>query len=115
VTHVLMCTLAPDVVGLLARDVTVAVAEMSRGGCLLESLVAIPVGTVGTLSVMVDGVAYTEYVRIARCLAVKGGGERHHLGVEFLSLHRRGPTSLRVYAASLGGDEAKGGDTASLE
>ncbi len=101
-TRLLTCTLAPDVVGLLGRTVAVALAEISRGGCLVESNSAIPEGTVGTLSVTIDGVVYTEDVRVARCLIVPGAGERHQVGVEFLTLTPAGRQSLRLYAASLG-------------
>lgn len=90
------------VVGLLGRNLSVAVTEISRGGCLLECEAAIPEGVLGTLSLTIDGVDYSEDVRVARCQAVPGGGERHHVGLEFLTLQREGRKSLRVYAASLG-------------
>jgi hypothetical protein len=98
----LQWTLAPVVVGLLGRNVTVAVTEISRGGCCIESEAAIPEGALGTLSLTIDGVVYSEDVRVARCQAVPGGGQRHHVGLEFLTLQREGRKSLRVYAASLG-------------
>ena len=93
--------LAPDVIGVLDRDLAVAVAQISRSGCLLESSAAIPVGTVGSLSIEIDGAVYSDDVRVARCQAVPGAGERHHVGVAFLPLRRPGPQSLRLYAASL--------------
>ena len=102
VTDLLTCTLAPDVVGLLGRNMPVGLAEISRGGCLLESGLAIPEGTVGTLSATINGVMYSENVRVARCVLVAGGGERHQVGVEFLTLTPAGRLSLRLYAASLG-------------
>jgi hypothetical protein len=99
--------MAPVIVALLGRNVTVVVTEISRSGCLIESATAIPEGSVGTLSVTVDDVVYVEDVRVARCQSVPGGGERHYIGVEFLTLPREGRPSLRFYAASLG--EAIGG------
>jgi hypothetical protein len=96
-----------DMVGVLDRTVSVAVAEVSRGGCLLECSSAIPAGTVAMLTVEIEGAVYSEDVRVARCLTVPGAGERHHVGVEFLTLRRPGRRSLRVYAASLGTDGAK--------
>lgn len=94
--------MAPVIVGLLGRNVTVVVTEISRSGCLMESAMAIPEGSVGTLSVTVGDVVYVEDVRVARCQSVPGGGERHHIGVEFLTFPREGRQSLRLYAASLG-------------
>ena len=94
--------LTPNLIGVLDRDLMVTVLDISRGGCLLESSRPIPPGTVAGLMVRIDGAAYREYVRIARCLPVPGGGERHHVGVEFLTLTRPGRASLRCYAAALG-------------
>jgi hypothetical protein len=102
VTSFLTSFLTADPIGLLERHVTVAVAEISRSGCLLETSAAIPAGTIGTLSVEIEGSVYSEDVRVARCLTVPGAGERHHVGVEFLTLRRPGRTSLRLYAAALG-------------
>jgi hypothetical protein len=94
-------------VGSLRRDVTVALFNISCSGCLLESPSPIPEGTLGTLRVEIDGTAYMEDVRVSRCLIVPGGGERHHIGAEFLALQRLGRQSLRVYAAALGADGLK--------
>lgn len=102
-TDVLTVILASDVIGVLDCEMKVSVAEISRGGCLLESSSAIPVGTVASLSVEIDGEVYGEDVRVARCLTIPGGGERHYVGVEFLTLRRPGRESLRLYAASLAG------------
>ncbi len=101
-TNLLVWPKTPVVVGLLGRNVRVAVTEISRGGCLIESQSAMPEGALATLSLTIDGVLYSEDVRVARCQLVPGGGERHHVGLEFLTLQREGRKSLRVYAASLG-------------
>ncbi len=94
--------LAPDFVGVLDTNLSVAVEDISRSGCLLETRSTIPVGTVGRLSVDIDGTVYSDNVRVTRCVAIPGGGERHYVGVAFLPLERPGPNSLRLYAASLG-------------
>lgn len=106
-TNLLSAFLSPDLVGVLHRHVTVAVAEISRGGCLLESSSAIPAGTVARLSVRIGDEVYIEDVRVARCLALAGAGERHHIGVEFLTLSRPTRQSLRRYAATLGNDSLR--------
>jgi hypothetical protein len=93
--------LAPDLIGVLDRDLTVEVVEISRSGCLLESSSAIPVGTVAALTVEINGAVYTDDVRVARCEALPGAGERHYVGVAFLPLRRPGKQSLRLYAAAL--------------
>jgi hypothetical protein len=94
-------SLAPDVIGVLDRHLSVAIAEISRTGCLLESSSAIPVGTVARLSIEIDGQIYGDDVRVVRCSSLPGAGERHHVGVTFLPLQRPSATSLRLYAASL--------------
>lgn len=91
--------LTSDVTGLLARDVSVVMANISRGGCLLESTFSMAVGTIGMLRVEIRGRVYSDPIRVTRCGNVPGGGERHHIGVEFLQLTAPGPQSLRVYAA----------------
>lgn len=92
------------VIALLAQEVSVELIEISRSGCLLESASRIPPGTLATLSVEIAGAAYSDDVRVARCLAVPGRGDRHHVGTEFLALHRPVKQSLRLYAASFGAD-----------
>ena len=95
--------LASDVdLGVLARDMTVRLLEISRSGCLLESSHFVPVGTLGALSVVVDGTEYDDEVRVVRCQLVPGAGNTHRVGVEFLTLHLPGDRSLRRYAAGLG-------------
>ena len=100
----LAAILGPTAVGSIGRDVVVQLVDVSRSGCLLNSPVVIPVGTLGILSLEIDGEVYTDDVRVARCLQVPGTGERHHVGVEFLALRRASRESLRSYAASLGKD-----------
>lgn len=100
----LAAILGSNAVASLGRDVLVELVDVSRSGCLLSSPVVIPAGTLGILSLEIDGVLYTDDVRVARCLKVPGTGERHHVGVEFLALRRPRRESLRCYAASLGKD-----------
>ena len=100
-TDLLKGLLAPNVIGVLDKHLSVAIAEISRNGCLLESSSAIPVGTVGSLRIEIDAKVYGDDVRVVRCVAVPGGGERHYVGVEFLPLQRSSAKSLRLYAASL--------------
>ncbi len=92
------------VVGVLGRDLTVRLLEISRAGCLLESSCQLPVGTLGDLAVDLDGERYVDQVRIARCQAIAGAGNTHRLGAEFLTLHMPGAQSLRRYAAALAAD-----------
>jgi len=107
VTDGLTAILNSVVVGLLRREVMVELFNISCSGCLLESMSAIPIGTLGTLRVEIDGAVYMDDVRVSRCLVVPGGGERHHVGAEFLSLQRLDRQSLRLYAASLAANPLK--------
>ena len=100
-TSALTAILNSVVVGLLRREVTVELFNISCSGCLLETPAPIPTGTLGTLAVEIDGTIYSDDVRVSRCLLVPGGGERHHVGAEFLSLQRLDQRSLRLYAATL--------------
>jgi hypothetical protein len=100
----LAAILGPTAVGSIGRDVVVELVDVSRSGCLLNSPVVIPAGTLGILSLEIDNELFTDDVRVARCLQVPGTGERYHIGVEFLALRRPRRESLRCYAASLGVD-----------
>ena len=103
-TNLMSRVLSSVGMGLLRRNVTVQLFEISCSGCLLESASVIPEGTLGTLQVAIDGTTYTDHVRVSRCRIVPGAGERHHVGAEFLALQRHGQHSLRSYAASLGAE-----------
>ena len=87
--------------GILARDIDVRLLEISPGGCLVESSSSVPAGTLGALSVEVDGTVYMDQVRVVRCQLLAGAGETHRVGAEFLSLHLPAENSLRRYAAGL--------------
>jgi hypothetical protein len=87
--------------GVLARDISVRLLEVSRSGCLLESNSSVPAGTLGALSVEVDGTVYVDQVRVVRCQLLAGAGNTHRVGAEFLSLHLPAENSLRRYAAGL--------------
>jgi PilZ domain len=89
------------VIGVLGRDHTVRLLEISRAGCLLESSRPVAVGTVGSLVVRVEGTEYVDRLRVARCEEVAGAGGRHRLGAQFLSLYLPGDKSLRRYVAEL--------------
>ena len=88
-----------DATGLIARNASVTLANISTGGCLLESAFAVPAGTVGMLRVVIGGRVYSDPIRVTRCGVVPGAGERHHIGAEFLQLAVPDPQSLRWYAA----------------
>jgi PilZ domain len=103
-TSVKLLLASHTVLGVLGRDLTVRLLDISRVGCLLESSCPVAVGTLGAISVQVDGTEYADQVRIARCQAIAGAGNTHRLGAEFLSLAMPGSRSLRRYAAELAAD-----------
>lgn len=100
-TNRLAAILRGKAVGLLRRDVAVELLNISRSGCLLESPKPIPAGTLACVTVEMDGQSYSDEVRVARCLEMPGAGERHYVGVQFVSLRLPSQQSLRVLAASL--------------
>ena len=90
-----------DVTGSMSRDVPITVANISRGGCLLEAAVALPLGTIGILHVELHGMVYSDPVRVTRSPIIPAAGVRHLIGVEFVELDTPGPQALRRYAATL--------------
>lgn len=103
-TYVKALLSSQPALGVLARDMSVRLLEISRSGCLLESSCSVAVGTLGALSIDVDGKEYVDQVRVVRCQLVPGAGDTHRVGAEFLSLHLPGDRSLRRYAVQLSAD-----------
>ncbi len=100
-----------ELVGVLTREVSTRLVEISRSGCLLESSQRIEEGTVATLRLDVAGQAYTEQVRATRCVAVAGSGSSYLIGIEFLKTAGTHEMSIRrALAGSLGpmGDSLPG-------
>jgi hypothetical protein len=86
---------AQDVVAVLGRDVAVRLVDISNSGCLIQSETRLAEGTIGTLRLSVDGVDYTDDVRIVRCQAPVVGDSWFRLGAQFLWTTHPGERSLR--------------------
>ena len=86
---------APDFIGVLTRDLSVHVLNVSRCGCLLETTSPIEAGTVAMLRVLIDGQEYGDDVRVIRCQHVEGAGSTYLVGAEFLWTTLPGIASLR--------------------
>jgi hypothetical protein len=92
---------AHDVVAVLGRDVGVRLVDISSSGCLIQSETRLAEGTIGTLRLSVDGVDYTDDVRIVRCQAPTVGDSWFRLGAQFLWTTHPGERSLRRMLAGL--------------
>ncbi len=92
----------PDVIGVVQRDVPVRLVDISCAGCLFESDRAVEVGTIAMLHLDVGGHEYRDALRVERCQAISGAGDRFHVGAEFAWLEPPGEGSLRRLAASIG-------------
>jgi hypothetical protein len=68
----------------LVRELAVRLVNCSRGGCLLEVDKALDPGTVGTLSLVIDGHELVDHVLVMRCQAIAGAGPLHHVGARLL-------------------------------
>lgn len=92
---------ADDLLGVLTRDVRVRLLNISTSGCLVESTVALEMGTTGVLTIRAGGETYADDVRIARVQQVQGAGSTWHIGAEFLWTSQPGPRSLRRVVSRL--------------
>jgi len=92
---------AHDVVAVLGRDVAVRLVDISNAGCLIQSETRLAEGTIGTLRLSVDGVDYTDDVRIVRCQPPVVGDSWFRLGVQFLWTTHPGERSLRRVIAGM--------------
>jgi hypothetical protein len=70
--------------GVLTRDFTIHLLNCSPTGCLLETSAPLDVGTIGSITLTIDGEELHDHVRIVRCQPLAGAGERYHVGVQFL-------------------------------
>jgi hypothetical protein len=94
-------------VGALTRQLEVALLELSASGCLIEAPLELTPGTLATLSVEMDGVEYSDPVRIARTQALQGKGDRVRMGVEFAWLSAPEERSLRALGSRIAGGAAE--------
>ena len=75
-----------EVMGVLARDFEVRVLNCSPSGCLLETNAPIEVGTVGSLTLTVDGHDLLDHLVVVRCQPKQGAGSVYHVGAQCLWL-----------------------------
>jgi len=94
---------ASTALGVLRRDRIVILRNVSESGCLIESDQSIDAGVVGLLRIVVDGVEYSDLVRVARCESL-AGGSRYQIGVEFVWTDAPGELALRRLIQQLGSE-----------
>jgi hypothetical protein len=85
----------PEVIGMLARNVSTRLLDISRTGCLLETRQSVEDGTVGELRLQVDREVFVDDVRVTRCVLVEGSGSVYLMGAEFVQTRRPGERSIR--------------------
>jgi hypothetical protein len=91
-----------DLIGIVARDTSVRVANISVCGCLLESAHRFERGTTGLLEVVVGDEVFADAARVARVQAVFGATAAWHIGLEFLWTSHPGSRSLRRMVSGMG-------------
>jgi hypothetical protein len=91
-----------DLIGIVARDTRVRVANISVCGCLLESAHRFERGTTGLLEVVVGDEVFADAARVARVQAVFGATAAWHIGLEFLWMSHPGSRSLRRMVSGMG-------------
>ena len=92
--------------GALSRHLEVVLLEISATGCLIEAPLELTQGTLAILSVELDGVEYSDPVRITRTQPLHGKGDRVRIGAEFAWLSAPGAQSLRVLGGRMAGADA---------
>ena len=97
--------LASGLLGVIARDLQARLLNYSPSGCLFETNVRVPVGTIGRLCFTVDGRQLADDVQIVRCQPIEGAGSLFQVGARFLWAMLPGSDTLR--RAFGGGNEGK--------
>jgi len=95
-----------DRLSLLARDFQTRIVNCSPTGCLLETSSAIEVGTVGTLSFIIDGREFADDVQVVRCQPIQGAGSIFQVGTRFLWTTAPRKDSLRLALSPVVSDQA---------
>ncbi len=70
----------------LMRRQRIDIGDVSRTGCRVGASPRLAVGTVGMLTVEIDGQRHVELFRVARSSATPGADQLYEAGLEFLPL-----------------------------
>jgi hypothetical protein len=81
--------------GVLIRSLPVRVRDFSTSGCLIESLDALPEGSVGLLELAADGRQHCETIHVCRASRHGGSPWPWRAGAHFLALAAPSATSVR--------------------
>lgn len=73
-----------DLFGVLGRQVSVRLLNISGAGCLLESRCRLELGTTGSVRLTHNREQYRDDIRVTRCQALEGAGSTYLVGAEFL-------------------------------
>ncbi len=73
-----------DLLGVIGRETTVRLLNMSGSGCLLESSQPLEIGSTGEVRLVSDRHTYLDDLRITRCHPVRAAGSVCLAGAEFL-------------------------------
>lgn len=81
--------------GVLASEIRVRVLNCSSSGCLLESPVRLPVGTVASLRLPLESGEFSDDLKCVRLVQIEGASS-YYVGAEFLWTVPPGRQSLRL-------------------
>ena len=97
--------------GVLGKNVSTRLIEVSRSGCLLESRERVEHGVVGELRLQVGRQTFVDDVRITRCVLLEGSGSCYRIGAEFVQTRRPGNQSIRLAVADILRESAAQGNS----
>ena len=83
-----------DLVAVLGREIPVRLVNFSESGCLVATTSALYEGAIASVRLDLDGIEYTDHVRVVRCARIEGSSE-YHLALEFLWTTAPGERSMR--------------------
>ena len=89
-----------DLLAVLGREIPVRLVNISGSGCLVATTSSLHEGATASVRLDVEGVEYTDDVRVVRCTRIEGSSE-YHLGMEFLWTTAPGERSMRRVIARL--------------
>jgi hypothetical protein len=90
--------------GVLNKEWRIRFLNWSLSGCLIESPTRIDVGSVVSVTLVIDGCEFIDQMQVVRCQALEGSSSLCHVGAQFLWTTATDSRSLRSIVSYLSVD-----------
>ena len=92
--------------GVLNKEWRIRFLNCSLSGCLIESPTRIDVGSVVSVTLIIEGFEFVDQLQVVRCQAIEGSSSVSHVGAQFLWTTAPDSRCLRSIVSCLAADGA---------